>query len=89
MSLLHKILGRMANNEDPDQTAQEQSDLGLHCLHMQIHIPFRHVHPNIKENKIYRKILDFPTTDLKQKTTLYIPSEKHVYITVTHCLALK
>ena len=22
----------IANSEDPDQTAQEQSDLGLHCL---------------------------------------------------------
>ena len=38
-----KILGEMANSVDPDQTApstlirlllQEQSDLGLHCLHM-------------------------------------------------------
>ena len=31
-----KIPNGMANNVDPDQTApeQEQSDLGLHCLHM-------------------------------------------------------
>ena len=33
-----KILSGMANSVDPDQTAplQEQSDLGLHCLHMPI-----------------------------------------------------
>ena len=29
-----KILIGMANNVDPDQTAQEQSHLGLHCLHI-------------------------------------------------------
>ena len=33
-----KYLVEMANSVDPDQTApsglQEQSDLGLHCLHM-------------------------------------------------------
>ena len=26
------MLARIANREDPDQTALEQSDLGLHCL---------------------------------------------------------
>ena len=30
MRLSHKMLSGMANSEDP----QEQSDLGLHCLHM-------------------------------------------------------
>ena len=42
MQLLIKILGRMANSIDPDQTAPDpdqtapsgQSDLGLHCLPM-------------------------------------------------------
>ena len=36
MQLFLKVLSGMANNEDPDQTAvlQEQSDLGLHYLHM-------------------------------------------------------
>ena len=31
---IHKMLVRIANREDPDQTAsfQKQSDLGLHCL---------------------------------------------------------
>ena len=30
---IHKKLVRIANREDPDQTAfQKQSDLGLHCL---------------------------------------------------------
>ena len=28
----HKMLDRMANREDPDQTASEQSDLVLPCL---------------------------------------------------------
>ena len=32
MQLFLKILLGMANSVDPDQTAQEQSDLGLHCL---------------------------------------------------------
>ena len=39
MQLCLKIFNGMANNVDPDQTGallQEQSDLGLHCLH----IPF-------------------------------------------------
>ena len=31
------MLSGMANSVDPDQTAPlEQSDLGLHCLHMAI-----------------------------------------------------
>ena len=34
MQLFLKILSEMANSVDPDQTAPEQSDLGLHCLHM-------------------------------------------------------
>ena len=35
MQLFHKLLNGMANSVDPDQTApEEQSDLGLHCLHM-------------------------------------------------------
>ena len=35
MHLFLEILSGMANSVDPDQTAlQEQSDLGLHCLHM-------------------------------------------------------
>ena len=30
---IHKMLVRIPNREDPDQTASEkQSDLGLHCL---------------------------------------------------------
>ena len=29
-----KILSGMVNSVDPDQTDQEQSDLGLHCLHV-------------------------------------------------------
>ena len=32
------MLCEMANSVDPDQTApKEQSDLGLHCLHMPCH----------------------------------------------------
>ena len=31
------MLNRITNNEDPDQTAQEQSDLGLHCLFCPFH----------------------------------------------------
>ena len=27
-----KLLVRLTNSEDPDQTASKQSDLGLHCL---------------------------------------------------------
>ena len=27
-----KLKQRVANSEDPDQTLEEQSDLGLHCL---------------------------------------------------------
>ena len=38
MQLFPNILSEMANSVDPDQTApfwlKEQSDLGLHCLHM-------------------------------------------------------
>ena len=35
MQLFLKIRSGMANSVDPDQTLlQEQSDLGLHCLHM-------------------------------------------------------
>ena len=35
MQVFLKILSGMANSVDPDQTApSEQSDLGLHCLHM-------------------------------------------------------
>ena len=35
MQLFLKMLTGMANSVDPDQTAPlEQSDLGLHCLHM-------------------------------------------------------
>ena len=35
MHLIQKLLGGMANSVDPDQTLlQEQSDLGLHHLHM-------------------------------------------------------
>ena len=37
MQLFPKSFSGMANYVDPDQTAptgQEQSDLGLHCLHM-------------------------------------------------------
>ena len=38
-SLIHKMLVRIANRKDPDQTAsQKQSDLGLHCFLM----PFGH-----------------------------------------------
>ena len=29
---IHKMLVRLANREDPDQTASLQSDLGLHSL---------------------------------------------------------
>ena len=33
MAGIHKILVRIVNREDPDQTAsQKQSDLCLHCL---------------------------------------------------------
>ena len=32
--LFLKTLTGMANSVDPDQLFQEQSDLGLHCLHM-------------------------------------------------------
>ena len=28
---IHKVLLRIANSEDPDQTASKESDLGLHC----------------------------------------------------------
>ena len=35
MHLFHKMLGEKINCVDPDQTSlQEQSDLGLCCLHM-------------------------------------------------------
>ena len=35
MQVCLKILSVMANSVDPNQTApKEQSDLGLHCLHM-------------------------------------------------------
>ena len=34
MHLFDKILDGKANSVDPDQTALEQSDLGLHYLHM-------------------------------------------------------
>ena len=35
MQLFLIILSEIANSVDPDQTAPlEQSDLGLHCLHM-------------------------------------------------------
>ena len=35
MKLILLILSKMANSVDPDQTAhKEQSDLGVHCLHM-------------------------------------------------------
>ena len=34
MQLSLKILSGMANSVDPDQAAPQQSDLGLHCLHM-------------------------------------------------------
>ena len=35
MQLFPKIPSGMANSVDPDQTLlQEQSDLGVHCLHM-------------------------------------------------------
>ena len=27
-----------ANSADPDQTAQEQSDIGLHCLQFRLHL---------------------------------------------------
>ena len=30
--ILSKNANGIADSEDPDQTAQEQSDLGLHCL---------------------------------------------------------
>ena len=35
LKILREILSDMPNSIDPDQTApKEQSDLGLHCLHM-------------------------------------------------------
>ena len=34
MHVYDKILGENANSIDPDQTAPEQSDLDLYCLHM-------------------------------------------------------
>ena len=37
MQMFLKILSGMANSVDPDQTAtKEQSDLGLHCLHIPV-----------------------------------------------------
>ena len=36
MQLLLEIFSGIANSIDPDQTAQEQSDLGLQCLHIAI-----------------------------------------------------
>ena len=31
--MIDNMLAKMANSEDPDQTAlQEQSDMGLHCM---------------------------------------------------------
>ena len=40
MRLFFKVLSEEANSVDPDQTApKEQSDLGLHCLHMPIYWP--------------------------------------------------
>ena len=37
MQLFLTLLNGMANSVDPDQTAlQEQSDLGLHCLHVSL-----------------------------------------------------
>ena len=42
MQLSLKMLSRIANSVDPDQTAPlEQSDLGLHCLHMPFCQTFR------------------------------------------------
>ena len=49
------MLSGMANSADPNQTAQVQSDLGLHCLHM----TFRG-HPGaFREGEVLRQFQDF------------------------------
>ena len=58
MQLFLKILGGMANIADPD--VKEQSDLGVHCLHMRFCqklwcIEFFDIYPTLWEKKTKTK----------------------------------
>ena len=53
MHMLLKILSRMVNSVEPDQTLfQEQSDLGLRCLHIY------HFVRNFRTFALYIAVLD-------------------------------